>query len=213
MAAAVSRGRNCLVLTGRTEHVQALAAELRSRGLDPLTLYGSLLPKERGARLQQLADAPHDGPPLLVVATDRYIGEGFDCPRLDTLFLTFPISSETPLTQYAGRILRTHPGKLTAELHDYADGKVAMLARMYGKRRTTYRRLGFTTGHGTPPLEFENLRRPPEPAEPVPPRPAEPTAAQVRAWARHFGFTVSARGRLRPEIWTAYHEAHPGDPT
>lgn len=190
--------------------METLAAELRSRGLDALTLYGSLVPKERGARLQQLADAPDAGPPLLVVAIDRYIGEGFDCPRLDTLFLRFPISSETPLTQYVGRILRTHPGKLTVELHDYADGKVAMLARMYGKRRTTYRRLGFATGHATPPLEFESLHRPPEPAEPRRQRPAEPTAAQVRAWARRCGFTVSTRGRLSPEIWTAYRAAHPG---
>jgi len=75
-----------------------------------------------------------------VVATDRYIGEGFDCPRLDTLFLAFPVSSESPMTQYVGGILREHPGKPGAEVHDYADTKVPMLARMHGKRLITCRR-------------------------------------------------------------------------
>lgn len=68
------------------------------------------------------------------MATDRYIGEGFDCPSLDTIFLTFPLSSDTPLTQYVGRILREHSGRTEAVVHYYADTKVPMLARMHGKR-------------------------------------------------------------------------------
>jgi superfamily II DNA or RNA helicase len=80
VAAAVRRGRNSLVLTGRTDHVNVLADALRARGLDPVTLYGALKPKQRLAALDRLATAQKGEPPLLVVATDRYIGEGFDCP-------------------------------------------------------------------------------------------------------------------------------------
>jgi superfamily II DNA or RNA helicase len=111
VAGAVARGRNCLVLTGRTDHVDLLTAALRELGLDPLSLYGALKPAERLVALNQLASTVDTGPPLLVVATDKYIGEGFDCPRLDTVFLTYPLSSETPITQYVGRILREHAGK------------------------------------------------------------------------------------------------------
>jgi superfamily II DNA or RNA helicase len=120
------------VLTGRTDHVDLLAKGLRGRGLHPVTLHGGLKPKQRLTALDALANPRHGQPPLVVVATDRYIGEGFDCPRLDTVFLTYPLSSESPLTQYVGRILREHPAKTEATVHDYADTKVPMLARMHG---------------------------------------------------------------------------------
>jgi len=156
------------------------------------------------------------------VATDRYIGEGFDCPRLDTLFLTTPISSEGPITQYVGRILREHPGKHAAEVHDYADTAIPMLARMHGKRLTTYRRLGFATGprpnrpnttgvQDALPIPATSERAAPR-AIPAAPTPA-PSAAQVRAWAQGAGIMVAAKGRLRPEVWAAYHHAHPAHHT
>ncbi len=228
VAASVRQGRNCLVLTGRTGHVGALVADLRARGLQPLALYGSLKPKERLAVLDQLATAPAGGPPLLVVATDRYIGEGFDCPRLDTLFLAFPVSSESPVTQYVGRILRVHPGKPSAEVHDYADTKVPMLARMHGKRLTSYRRLGFTAASIARPPAAKSLTmeedeaaasaQGPEPwsAPASPPHngshPAEaakePAAAHIRTWARSVGIEVPARGRLSSDIRAAYQHAH-----
>jgi len=221
--AAARRGRNCLVLTGRTGHVSVLADGLRSRGLAPLALYGSLKPRERLAVLDQLGAAPDSGPPLLVVATDRYIGEGFDCPRLDTLFLAFPVSSEGPITQYVGRILREHPGKPGVEVHDYADTKIPMLARMHGKRLTTYRRLGFTVAPAPAlPGLLEGLAAPDagvagggvahdtmcgaQPGDVTADRPA---ANCVRAWARSAGLEVPARGRLGSEIWSAYQQAHP----
>lgn len=104
---AIRRDRHCLVLSGRTEHVESLANGLRRHGHEPLVLYGSMKPKERRAVHERL-DADEQ---VLLVATDRYIGEGFDCPRLDTLFLTFPISGMNRITQYAGRILRDHPAR------------------------------------------------------------------------------------------------------
>jgi superfamily II DNA or RNA helicase len=142
---AVQRRRNCLVLSGRTEHVQSLAAGLRQHDLDPLVLYGSLKSKERQLVHDRLADDGH----LLLVATDRYIGEGFDCPRLDTLFLTFPISGRERMIQYIGRILRDHPGKDAVEVHDYLDTDAPMLAAMYRRRQPAYRQLGFSPSRPT----------------------------------------------------------------
>lgn len=219
VAEAVRRGRNCLVLTGRTGHVSAFVTGLQSHGLSPLAAYGSLKPKERQAVLDQLGAAPAGGPPLLAVATDRYIGEGFDCPLLDTLFLAFPVSSEGPMTQYVGRILREHPGKLGVEGHDYADTKIPMLARMHGKRLTTYRRLGFAAAPATaPPGLLESYagvvaggaaRATLCAAQPGNMMLHRPTASCVRAWARSTGLEVPARGRLSSEILSAYQQAHP----
>ena len=73
------------------------------------------------------------GPPLLVVATGPYAGEGFDCPPLDTLFLAAPVSYNGKLVQYAGRILRPYDGKTTAEVHDYIDERTGVLASSLAK--------------------------------------------------------------------------------
>ena len=82
-------------------------------------------------------------PPLLVVATGPYIGEGFDCPALDTLFLAAPIAFKGRLVQYAGRILRPYPGKNTAEVHDYHDTATGVLASSLARRAPGYTSLGF----------------------------------------------------------------------
>ena len=81
--------------------------------------------------------------PLLVVATGPYVGEGFDCPLLDTLFLAAPIAFKGRLVQYVGRILRPHPGKDTAEVHDYHDLLTRVLASSLAKRAPGYTSLGF----------------------------------------------------------------------
>ena len=137
---AIRRGRNCLVMAGRTEHVDLLAAETTSRGLAPMVLHGSVPPRQRRAILRRLADWD---PARGVAATASYIGEGFDCPALDTLFLCSPSSSESIITQNVGRIMRDLPGKTTAEVHDYADTRVPMLTRMHGRRLTAYKKIGF----------------------------------------------------------------------
>ena len=90
------------------------------------------------AQLQTTADGP-----LLVVATGPFVGEGFDCPALDTLFLAAPIAFKGRLVQYVGRILRPHPGKLTAEVHDYHDVHEGVLASSLAKRVPGYLSLGF----------------------------------------------------------------------
>jgi len=80
---------------------------------------------------------------LLVVATGPYAGEGFDCPALDTLFLAAPVANKGSLTQYVGRILRSHENKTTAEVHDYLDERTGVLAAMLAKRAPGYAGLGF----------------------------------------------------------------------
>ncbi len=97
--------------------------------------------KARKAALARLV--PTDETPVLVVATGPYVGEGFDCPVLDTLFLAAPIAFKGRLVQYAGRILRPHPGKTTAEVHDYHDTATPVLASSLTKRAPGYTSLGF----------------------------------------------------------------------
>ena len=139
---ALGRGRHCLVLAQRTGHVDHLAATLIARGLDPVVLKGGMGAKQRAAANERLVPAD-DGPPLLIVATGHFVGEGFDCPALDALFLAGPISFKGRLVQYAGRVLRAHPGKQTAEVHDYHDVEVPVLAAALTKRAPGYASLGF----------------------------------------------------------------------
>ena len=80
-----------------------------------------------------------------MLATGRYIGEGFDDPRLDTLLLTMPIAWKGTVVQYAGRLHRAHPAKHDVRIYDYVDGAVPVLRRMYGKRLLTYRKMGYST--------------------------------------------------------------------
>ena len=105
--AALSKDRNCLVLTNRTSHLERFAGLLREAGHDPVILRGGMGAKSRAAALARLQPQP-GGPPLLAVATGPYAGEGFDCPALDTLFLAAPVANKGSLTQYVGRILRSH---------------------------------------------------------------------------------------------------------
>ncbi len=142
VAAALTRGRQCLVLTQWVAHVDKLAEALRTIGHLPVVLRGGMGAKSRAAALQRLQHEP-GGPPLLVVATGPYVGEGFDCPALDTLFLAAPVRWKGRLVQYAGRILRSYPGKETAEVHDYHDAHTGVLAATLAGRAPGYISLGF----------------------------------------------------------------------
>ncbi len=114
VTAALTRGRHCLILTQRTDQLQQIAEILTGRGHDPVVLRGGMGTKARAAAHARL-EPTAGGPPLLVVATGAYIGEGFDCPALDTLFLTAPIAFKGRLVQYVGRVMRPYPGKTTVE--------------------------------------------------------------------------------------------------
>jgi superfamily II DNA or RNA helicase len=137
------------VLTQWTGHLDRLAAALRDRAYDPVVLRGGMGAKARTAALARLQPEP-GGPPLLAVATGPYAGEGFDCPVLDTLFLAAPIAFKGRLVQYAGRILRSYPGKTTAEVHDYHDTATGVLASSLAKRAPGYTSLGFPNPRNVP---------------------------------------------------------------
>jgi len=142
ITASHEQGRNNLVLTERTAHVDYLAGKLKEKIPDVHALVGSMGAKETGEVLSRIASVPADRP-LTLIATGRYIGEGFDEPRLDTLFLTMPISWKGTLQQYAGRLHRLFDSKKEARIYDYVDVHVRMLEKMYQRRLNGYAAIGY----------------------------------------------------------------------
>jgi len=156
---ALAQGRNCLVLTNWTGHLEKMASALRELGHDPVILRGGMGAKIRAAAIARLTRQP-GGPPLLAVATGPYAGEGFDCPPLDTLFLAAPVANKGSLLQYAGRILRPYDGKATAEVHDYHDELTGVLASSLAKRAPGYTSLGFPDPRKLPYTPSASTARP-----------------------------------------------------
>ncbi len=142
---ALSRGRQCLVLTQWKAHVGLIAEALQAH--EPVVLVGGMGANARADALARLDPADRNRH-LLVIATGPYVGEGFDCPVLDTLFLASPIAFHGRLVQYVGRILRPWPGKEVAEVHDYVDVAVPVLASSLAKRARGYVSLGFPDPRG-----------------------------------------------------------------
>ncbi len=139
---ALEAGRSPLLLTERTEHLDLLAGRLRNFAKNMIILKGGMGKKQRTAINDQLKAIP-DREERLILATGRYIGEGFDDARLDTLFLVMPISWRGTLQQYVGRLHRLHDNKRVVQVYDYVDKKVPMLMRMYNKRLIGYKALGY----------------------------------------------------------------------
>jgi superfamily II DNA or RNA helicase len=139
---ALVQGRSPILLTERKDHLQFLAASLRGVARHLVVLRGGMTPTERRSATATLAAIP-DAEPRLLIATGRYIGEGFDDARLDTLFLAMPISWKGTLVQYAGRLHRLYPGKTEVRIYDYVDRSVPLLARMFEKRLRGYRAIGY----------------------------------------------------------------------
>jgi superfamily II DNA or RNA helicase len=135
-------GRVPLILTERREHLERLATRLRTDVPTVVTLHGDVTPRRRREALARLGELPADQPRVLV-ATGRFIGEGFDDPRLDTLLLTMPIAWKGTVVQYAGRLHRPHPGKRDACIYDYVDAEVPVLRRMFAKRARSYRAMSY----------------------------------------------------------------------
>src|SRR5208337_3670923 len=140
---AVREGRSPLLLTERIEHVLRLAQRLSDEIPHVITLRGGMGRKELQGTLESLAHIP-DTVGRVILATGRYIGEGFDDPRLDTLFLALPVSWRGTIAQYVGRLHRLHEGKREVRVYDYADLNVPMLSRMFDKRCAGYESLGYT---------------------------------------------------------------------
>ncbi len=140
---ALATGRSVLVLTERTEHLETLAARLVPRFPHAVILRGGMGRLQLREAIQQLSSTPPDCRPLLL-ATGRFIGEGFDDSRLDTLFVTLPVSWHGTVAQYVGRLHRLHEGKREVVVYDYADLEVPMLSRMFERRCRGYEAVGYT---------------------------------------------------------------------
>jgi len=136
------KGKNCIVLTERVEHVKILAEMLRQKIPDAISVTGGMGNKGTRETMQKITASSKDKP-LTLIATGRFIGEGFDEPRLDTLFLAMPISWKGTLQQYAGRLHRLFAGKKEALIFDYIDIHVRMFERMYNRRLSGYAAIGY----------------------------------------------------------------------
>ena len=167
---AIQEGRSPILLTERKDHLEYLANRLRGFVRHLIVLRGGMTARARNRSVEQLAKIPNTEE-RLILATGRYIGEGFDDARLDTLFLVMPISWKGTLIQYSGRLHRHYPGKTEVRVCDYVDQDVPMLLRMFEKRLTAYRAIGYARGEA--PLGF------PEPVE-------ELTVEYDREALRHF---------------------------
>ncbi len=143
VADAVGQGRSSLVLTKRKEHARVLSDLISGiTGVQAHLLVGEGTARQRRESLAAALSAMDAGPAVLV-ATEAYLGEGFDASRLDTLFLATPISWDGNVTQQAGRLHRVSEGKTEVIIHDYVDAAVPMLERMYKKRLKTYAKLAY----------------------------------------------------------------------
>lgn len=170
----VREARSPLVLTERNQHLDALASMLSGSVRHLVVLRGGMNKKETEAVMERLARIPNDEERVLL-ATGKYIGEGFDDPRLDTLFVTLPISWRGTVAQYVGRLHRLHDAKREVRVYDYADLDVPMLARMFDRRCRGYEAVGYTIVL---------------PASAVPGWPADVPLPVHPAWKREYAASV-----------------------
>jgi len=139
---AVDEKRSPVLLTERKKHLDLLAARLTPIVRNVIVLKGGMGEKQRRSISAELAHIP-DEEERVIVATGRYLGEGFDDARLDTLFLALPVSWRGIVSQYAGRLHRIHKAKKEVVIFDYADTGVPMLAKMYERRCAGYTNIGY----------------------------------------------------------------------
>jgi superfamily II DNA or RNA helicase len=142
---ALEERRSPVILTERKDHALELAEKLSRFARNVIVLTGGMGTKHRRATMQRLAGIASTDERVLI-ATGRYIGEGFDDARLDTLFLAMPIAWKGTLAQYVGRLHRSYPTKREVIVYDYVDEAVPVLKRMSEKRLKGYTSLGYSIG-------------------------------------------------------------------
>lgn len=138
----LENGRSPLVITERLEHLNWLSERLQGFAKNIIVLKGGMTKKERASVFASLKAVPNDAE-RIILATGKFIGEGFDDARLDTLFLLLPISFEGRVEQYAGRLHREHAGKTDVRIYDYVDSSHPVLKKMFDRRCVKYRKLGY----------------------------------------------------------------------
>lgn len=139
---AYNEGRKVLVLTERTEHLDAILTALVEKVPQPFVLHGRMSRTQRATLIAALDALPPDAPRILL-ASGKLVGEGFDHPPLDTLVLAMPISWKGTLQQYAGRLHREHASKTDVRIIDFVDTGHPALLRMWDKRQRGYRAMGY----------------------------------------------------------------------
>ncbi len=146
---AYGQGRKVLVLTERTEHLDAIKAALDGLISALFVLHGRMSKRQRAAFVADL-NALHPDTPRILLATGKLVGEGFDHAPLDTLVLAMPVSWKGTLQQYAGRLHREHAGKTNVRIIDFVDTGHPALLRMWDKRQRGYRAMGYRVGPENP---------------------------------------------------------------
>lgn len=145
----VNDNHKVLILTGLVEHACCLAKILQASDCSSIVLTGKLTKEEIKKAQERITNDEFD----VIVATGKYLGEGTDIPSLDSLLIATPISWEGVVSQYAGRIAREYSGKKKTYIYDYVDVCIPQYARMYVKRLSTYRKLGYITGENIESLK------------------------------------------------------------
>lgn len=140
---ALTDGRNPIILAHRTSHVENLADLLKGMGVEVFVLTGRLSEKQRRLIRQQLTEMATTRR-FAIVATGKYIGEGFDYARLDTLLLASPVAWHGTVQQYIGRLHRLYQKKQEVRVIDYVDIHEPVLEKMYYKRMKAYTAAGYT---------------------------------------------------------------------
>lgn len=143
----IEEGRCPLVLSDRKAHLDNIEAELKTRagGADIVInrLESGMGKKRRQTIRDEIERKFATGEKLVLLATASLIGEGYDLPTLDTLFLAMPLSFQGRLIQYAGRLHRQHAGKREIRVYDYLDEDNALTAAMFRRRSAAYRQMGY----------------------------------------------------------------------
>ena len=138
----LKEGRSPIILTSRTSHVSILAELLKPHCPNVITLIGSESTKDKRQKMEHLQSIP-SSEQLVIVATGKYVGEGFDYARLDTLFLVSPVAWKGIVAQYAGRLHREFEGKQDVQIYDYIDIRFPICESMYRKRLKGYASIGY----------------------------------------------------------------------
>ena len=140
--ACIKQGHTPLVLSKRKAQIDVLFEKVKDKADHVLVLTGGKKQSER-KELRERLGSISESESLIVLATGQYIGEGFNCSRLDMLFLAMPIAWDGNVEQYTGRLNRSHDGKNRVTVIDYVDHHIEMFANMYNKRLRTYKRIGY----------------------------------------------------------------------
>lgn len=153
---ALKQGKTPIILTERTTHIEILAKMLEGSCDNVVKLMGSMSAKQKKQTMDILSEIK-DEESMVLIATGRYIGEGFDFPRLDTLFLALPIAWKGKVIQYVGRLHRNYPNKTEVLVYDYVDVNIPVLEKMYHKRVTAYKQLGYRIKMSNDKAGFDSL--------------------------------------------------------